>query len=63
MSDSKSVQVAASLHQRLLGKVESVARADGRSVSGIIELAVAEFISKPENVLKWRTSAPALPEK
>jgi hypothetical protein len=54
--EDKTVQVTAYLLETLHGKLSAVAKAEQRSVSNMIVIAVSEFIAKPENVRKWSTN-------
>ncbi len=54
--EDKTIQVTAYLLETLHGKLSAVAKADQRSVSNMIVIAVSEFIAKPENVRRWSTN-------
>jgi len=54
--EDKTVQVTAYLLETLHGKLAAVAKAEQRSVSNMLSIAVSELIAKPENVKKWSTN-------
>lgn len=57
----KSIAVTVYLPELLHAKISSVSKADRRSMSNAIVLAVEQFIAQPANVPKWSTNRGAGP--
>jgi hypothetical protein len=57
MSD-KAKMVSTYLDANTLAKVVALAKADQRSISNVVSVAILEYISQPAQVRKWHPNAP-----